>query len=71
MRTFTELYEPKFHKLTKIKTQGALFMPNLAFPKTFEKAVFRPVLSVFGTYNHHSCYIRPYLGQFFKKYNTC
>ena len=33
MRTITELYEPKFHKLTKIKIQGALFMPNLAIPK--------------------------------------
>ncbi len=32
MRTITELYEPKFHKLTKIKIQGALFMPNLFMP---------------------------------------
>ena len=33
MRTFTELYKPKFYKLTKIKIQGALFMPNLPIPK--------------------------------------
>ena len=34
MRIFTELYEPKFLKRTKIKIQEALFMENLPFPKS-------------------------------------
>ena len=33
MRIFTELYEPKFDKKTKIKIRDSLFMANLPFPK--------------------------------------
>ena len=39
MRTFIELYEPKFHKLTKI--QEALFMANLPIPKRIETKSFK------------------------------
>ena len=60
MRTFTELYEPKFHKLAKIKIQGALFMPNFPIPKpgirtdSFKNGsilimVFRDVSDVLGS----------------------
>ena len=37
LRIFTELYEPKFDKITKLKIQEPLFLVNLPFPKTDNK----------------------------------